>query len=106
MQRHRSFLRAHQDALADPGHRDGLARDLAVVEGDVDSLEARHGEVAEPHHHLGAVLDFCGGQCLDECRAMVDVLLLAVEIVAEEVAAAGHKDVPLLDEQPQRVLEL
>jgi len=106
VQRDRSFLRAHQDALSDPRHRDRLSRELAVVEGDVDSLEARHGEVAEPHHHLGAVLDLCGGQRLDEGRAVVDVLLLSAEVVAEEVAAAGHEDVPLLDEQPQGIFEL
>ena len=106
MQRNCSFLRAHQHALSDPGHRNRLSRELPVVEGDVDSLEARHGEVAESHHHLAAVLDFYGGQRLDEGRAVVDVLLLSAEVVAEEVAAAGHEDVPLLDEQPQGILKL
>ena len=101
-----SFLSTHEHSLSDPTQTTRRPSYLPIIQGNIDPSISNEIQIVETHHYLSHSFDRCRSDTLDQSCAVIDVLFLSVVIIAEQIAAAYHKDQIILDEQLESVFEL
>lgn len=106
MKGHRSLLCSYKDTVSDPADTRCYSWRFAIVEGYVDSFVPYQTQIIQGQNDLRDTFNFHCSQSLNVRRTVVDILLLAVTVVAEQIAATHHVDKLVIDVEILCVLEL
>lgn len=91
-----SFLCSYEYSFTNPANTGCHSWCFAIVKRIIDTFVPDQAEIIQCQNNLCIIFDFHTSQGLDIRRAVIDILLLALTIIAEQITTAHHVDILVL----------